>query len=205
MVRLLIKGHEVCFYAVYTWGTGSTTPQLLALAPIGVRFTLRLLGVGGNCSWHPLDRRVYWVYCRGEMDFVLAGLQTLVEESIIWLSYRDSIDENFREYHRGNAVYSWRMPSSGVSRRVALLRTEVTEEYIASLIRIKRISELEATLAVTSSWSTLRRNIISALTMTMLCSEMSVLTRATDRLRREDGILHSHCRENLKSCTVHTY
>jgi hypothetical protein len=31
------------------------------------------------------------------------------------------------------------------------------------------------------------------------CSEMSILIRATRRHVPEDGILHSHCREDLKS------
>jgi hypothetical protein len=34
--------------------------------------------------------------------------------------------------------------------------------------------------------------------------ETSVLTRATRRYIPEDGILHSHCRENLKSCIALT-
>jgi hypothetical protein len=36
-------------------------------------------------------------------------------------------------------------------RRVALARTDVSEESIASIIRVTRIGELETTLAVTSN------------------------------------------------------
>jgi hypothetical protein len=42
------------------------------------------------------------------------------------------------------------MASSGMLRRVALVRTEVSEELSASIIRVTRISEL-GTLAVTSN------------------------------------------------------
>jgi hypothetical protein len=49
------------------------------------------------------------------------------------------------------------MPSSGMLRRVALVRTHVSEELSASIIRLTRISEL-GTLAVTSNRRTLRRN-----------------------------------------------
>jgi hypothetical protein len=49
------------------------------------------------------------------------------------------------------------MPSSALWRRVALVRTDVSEERIASIIRVERISELRTALAETSNWSTLGR------------------------------------------------
>jgi hypothetical protein len=64
-------------------------------------------------------------------------------------------------------------------RRVALVRTDVSEELSASIIRVIRIGELGTTLAVTSNRRTLRKN--------------------TWRNFPEDTILHSHRRENLKS------
>jgi hypothetical protein len=54
------------------------------------------------------------------------------------------------------------MPSSGMLRRVALVRTDVSEECITSIIRVTRIGELGTTLAVTSNRRTLRRNTTSA-------------------------------------------
>jgi hypothetical protein len=44
-------------------------------------------------------------------------------------------------------------------RRVVLIRTEVSEERIASIIRVTKIGELDK-LAVTSNRHTLRRNTI---------------------------------------------
>jgi hypothetical protein len=43
------------------------------------------------------------------------------------------------------------MVSSEMLRRVALVRTDVSEELSASFIRVTRIGELETTLAVTSN------------------------------------------------------
>jgi hypothetical protein len=44
-------------------------------------------------------------------------------------------------------------------RRVALVRTDFSEELSASFIRVTRIDELGRTLAVTSNRRTLRRNV----------------------------------------------
>jgi hypothetical protein len=52
--------------------------------------------------------------------------------------------------------------SSGMLRRVTLVRTDVSEEPGASFIRMTRISELR-TLAVTSNRRTLRRNTMQVL------------------------------------------
>jgi hypothetical protein len=59
-------------------------------------------------------------------------------------------------------------------RRVALVRTDVSEEFSPTFIRVTRIGKLGTTLAITSSRFP------------------------------EDGVLHSHRRENLKSY-IETY
>jgi hypothetical protein len=43
------------------------------------------------------------------------------------------------------------MVSSGMLRRVTLVRTDVSEEHSASFIRVTRIGEIGTTLAVTSN------------------------------------------------------
>jgi hypothetical protein len=68
-----------------------------------------------------------------------------------------------------------------VVRRVALVRTDVSEEPGAFFIRVTQIGELGTTQAATSNRRKLRRNWY---------------------FNPEDSILHSHRRENLKSYTV---
>jgi hypothetical protein len=58
-------------------------------------------------------------------------------------------------------------------RRAALVRTDVSEELSASIIRVTRIGELGTTLAVTAN-----------------------------RRISEDATLHSHRRKNLKSFRI---
>jgi hypothetical protein len=55
-----------------------------------------------------------------------------------------------RPFCRENVSLS-RIASSGMLRRVALVRTDVSEELSSSFISVKRIGELGTTLAVTSN------------------------------------------------------
>jgi hypothetical protein len=60
--------------------------------------------------------------------------------------------------HNSRKHTDWRMVSSGMLRRVAFVRTDVSEEPSASFIRVTRIGELGTTLAATSNRRTLRRS-----------------------------------------------
>jgi hypothetical protein len=60
------------------------------------------------------------------------------------------------------------MPSSGMLRRVALIRTDFSKERTAYIIRMIRIGEQGTMLAVTSNQSTLLRNAIQSIQSTPL-------------------------------------
>jgi hypothetical protein len=88
------------------------------------------------------------------------------------------------------------MVSSGMLRRVALVRTDISGELSASFIRVTRIVELGTTLAVTVRRLLVTVSVVlnSPILVTLMkealsSSETSVLTRATRRNIPEDTIL----------------
>jgi hypothetical protein len=82
-----------------------------------------------------------------------------------------------------------------MSRRVALVRTDVSEKRSASVIMVTNII---ANLVPNSPI------LVNLMTEALLSSETSVHTRATRRHFHEDGILHSHRSKNLKGYMVLT-
>jgi hypothetical protein len=88
---------------------------------------------------------------------------------------------------------AWRMPSSGMQRRVALVRTDVSEGRIASMIRVTSIGYLGTTLTLTSDRST--PILVTIIMEAIRSSESFVFTGATRRNIPEDGILHSSRRD----------
>jgi hypothetical protein len=96
--------------------------------------------------------------------------------------------------------------------RVNLVRTDVSEERSASIIKVTRIGELGTKLAITSNRRLLQRKLLVTVNVVLIwpiililmmealrSSETSFLTITTLRNIPEDSILPNHCRENLKS------
>jgi hypothetical protein len=80
------------------------------------------------------------------------------------------------------------MASSGILRRVALVRTDASEELRASFLRSVR------RLLVTSSVVPSSPILVTLMKEALSSSETSVLTRVTRRNIPEDVILQTTCR-----------
>jgi hypothetical protein len=84
------------------------------------------------------------------------------------------------------------MQSSDMLRSMAPVRTDVSEECIASVIRVQ--------LPVTANLVTNSPTLVTLLMEAIRSSETPVPTRATQHNTPGYGILHNHRRQNLKSC-----
>jgi hypothetical protein len=73
-------------------------------------------------------------------------------------TYNRPISASTTVTYKWQNIAKWRMAPSGMLRRVVLVRTDVSEERSASIIRVTRIGWLGTTLAITSNRRTLRRN-----------------------------------------------
>jgi hypothetical protein len=82
-------------------------------------------------------------------------------------------------------------------RRVALVKTDVSEEYLVFLRSVCRLLVAASVVPSSPILVTLMKEVLGS-------SETSVLTRTTRRDIPENTILHSHRRENLKSYTLFT-
>jgi hypothetical protein len=96
------------------------------------------------------------------------------------------------------------LKSSEMLCRAALVRTDVSEERIASIIRVTRIGDLaflRSVLRLLVAANIVPSSPILVILMmeAIRSSETSVLTRATPCNIPEDDILYSHRRENIKS------
>jgi hypothetical protein len=102
------------------------------------------------------------------------------------------------------------MPSSRILRRPALVRIDVSEEGIASIIRVAKVGEVGTTLPIISNCVLRLLHTAKALSSSILVTlmmkavryyETSIITKATRRNIKGEGFLHSDRRRTIKAYT----
>jgi hypothetical protein len=174
---------------------------------IGSSFSLTSSLVGGDWSDSRSGRITHdrrWVWGQMDLRITLNDVEKIRIFALTRLELRSlgspaSSQLLYRLPDLGDRRISRRMPSSWMWRRVSLVRTDVSEELSAFIIRVTRIGKLGPTLAVTSNRRTLRRNSFHPddgdCKFLLNVGSYKAHTAKTP----EDGILHSHRRENFKS------
>jgi hypothetical protein len=87
------------------------------------------------------------------------GISEFEEFRLLWYTRKNSVRTSKKihyvfttETSRFSRRWLWRMPSSGILRRVTLVRTGVTEELSAYIIRVTRISNRRTLAPLTTLW-----------------------------------------------------
>jgi hypothetical protein len=97
-------------------------------------------------------------------------------------------------------IHVLRIPSSEMLRRVALIRADFSEEGIPSIFIVKRLFLCSMLLLLFTANDAHSSQILFTLMMEAIqSSETSIFTTATRSHIPDEDILHSHCRENLRS------
>jgi hypothetical protein len=79
-----------------------------------------------------------------------------------------------------------RMPSYGIFCRVALVRTDVSEQRIAPIKKVTRFGELITTLAVTSNRSSVHQLLVMLVTANVVPSSLIFVTVMMEALRSSE-------------------
>jgi hypothetical protein len=126
------------FFIVTAVKTSNLTGKICLRTEIWIRDCLN-----ARQKCYPTDRDVR-LYCAEATDGKKVR-RTVKRYNLrgVWMPVHVRLDTLLNDF--------WIMPSSGMSRRVDLVRTDVSAKLSASIIRVKRICEQGTTLAATNN------------------------------------------------------
>jgi hypothetical protein len=118
--------------------------------------------IGGLSHWHEMPARKIFFKIktqtvkpkRRDMVLIIYGNVNLARWLLNQMYSRCSNTSSHFTQQKQDQINSdtWRMASSGMLCHVALVRTDVSEELSACIIRVTRFGEQGITLAITSNW-----------------------------------------------------